>query len=146
MKLFPRLTAFTVATLIAISPLTTLAGEGHDHGEAPTASTGPALPRFAATSSTFELIGVLNGHDLTLWLERLGRYVGELHLHDNEGSTDDHLPVGKGNFPFDRLFAFLRGKGISPIVTVEPHTEQNLWDTLAYIRETNLLDHPGGNL
>ena len=31
-------------------------------------------------------------------------------------------------------------------VTVEPHTEQNLWDTLAYIRETNLLDHPGGNL
>jgi sugar phosphate isomerase/epimerase len=84
--------------------------------------------------------------DLTLWLERLGRYVGELHLHDNEGSTDDHLPVGKGNFPFDRLFAFLREKGISPIVTVEPHTEQNLWDTLAYIRETNLLDHPGGNL
>ena len=65
MKLFPRLTAFTVATLIAISPLTTLAGEGHDHGEAPTASTGPALPRFAATSSTFELIGVLNGHDMT---------------------------------------------------------------------------------
>jgi sugar phosphate isomerase/epimerase len=84
--------------------------------------------------------------DLSLWLERLGRYMGELHLHDNEGSTDDHLPLGKGNFPFIRLFAFLREKGMSPIVTVEPHTEQNLWDTLAHIRETNLLDHLGGQL
>ncbi|MDH1054623.1 hypothetical protein [Aquipseudomonas alcaligenes] len=69
MKLFPRLTAFTVATLIAIPPLTTLAGDGHDHGEAPAASTGSALPRFVATSATFELVGVLNGHDLTLWLD-----------------------------------------------------------------------------
>lgn len=69
MTLFPRLTAFTVATLIAITPLATLAGEGHDHGEAPAASSGPALPRFAATSENFELIGVLNGRDLTLWLD-----------------------------------------------------------------------------
>jgi sugar phosphate isomerase/epimerase len=84
--------------------------------------------------------------DLALWLERLGQYVGELHLHDNQGSTDDHLPLGKGNFPFDRLFAFLREKGMSPIVTVEPHTEQNLWDTLAHIHETNLLEHLGGDL
>ncbi|CAD5378520.1 conserved exported hypothetical protein [Pseudomonas sp. OF001] len=69
MTLFPRLTAFTVAILIAAAPLATQAGEGHDHGEAPATPTGPALPRFAATSDTFELVGVLDGHDLTLWLD-----------------------------------------------------------------------------
>lgn len=69
MTLFPRLTAFTVAILIAAAPLATQAGDGHDHGEAPATPTGPALPRFAATSDTFELVGVLNGHDLTLWLD-----------------------------------------------------------------------------
>ena len=69
MTLFPRLTAFTVAILIAAAPLATQAGEGHDHGEAPATPTGSALPRFAATSDTFELVGVLDGHDLTLWLD-----------------------------------------------------------------------------
>ncbi|MBV2133179.1 hypothetical protein KRX52_10230 [Pseudomonas sp. MAP12] len=69
MTLFPRLTAFTVATLIAAAPPATQAGEGHDHGEAPATPTGQALPRFAATSDTFELVGVLDGHDLTLWLD-----------------------------------------------------------------------------
>lgn len=84
MTLFPRLTAFTLAALIAT---TTLAGEGHDHGEAPAASSGPALPRFAATSATFELVGVLNGHDLTLWLDRAA---------DNSPVTDVTLSLMVG--------------------------------------------------
>ena len=78
--------------------------------------------------------------DLTLWLEKLGLHVGELHLHDNNGSSDDHLPVGRGSFPFPRLFTFLKEKGMTPIVTIEPHTEKNLWDTLDHIRETGLLE------
>ena len=47
-----------------------LAGDGHDHGEAPASSAGPALPRFAAASETFELVGVVNGKRLTLYLDR----------------------------------------------------------------------------
>ncbi len=49
-----------------------LAGEGHDHdhGPASPAAAGPALPRFAATSELFELVGVLNGRQLTLYLDR----------------------------------------------------------------------------
>ncbi len=45
-------------------------GEGHDHGDAAPAAGGPALPRFTATSETFELVGVLNGKQLTLYLDR----------------------------------------------------------------------------
>ena len=78
--------------------------------------------------------------DLALWLERLGPCMGELHLHDNNGSADDHLPVGKGNFPFSRLFAFLRERRMTPIITIEPHTEKNLRDTVVHLRETGLLN------
>lgn len=49
------------------------AGPGHDHAhdhEAPAAATGPALPRFAATSPAFELVGVVDGLQLTLYLDR----------------------------------------------------------------------------
>ena len=46
------------------------AGEGHDHGDAPAAMAGPALPRFTAVSELFELVGVLDGKHLTLYLDR----------------------------------------------------------------------------
>lgn len=55
------------AALFAANPA--WAGEGHDHGVAP-AATGTALPRFVAVSETFELVGVLNGTQLTLYLDR----------------------------------------------------------------------------
>ena len=47
-----------------------LAGEGHDHGAEAPSATGPALPRFAAVSDAFELVGVLNGKQLILYLDR----------------------------------------------------------------------------
>lgn len=58
----------------ALLPGPTLAGPGHDHGHdhggsAP-AATGPALPRFAAASDLFELVGVLDGRQVTLFLDR----------------------------------------------------------------------------
>ena len=51
-------------------PLPAHAGDGHDHGDAAPAAAGPALPRFAAVSDLFELVGVLDGQRLTLWLDR----------------------------------------------------------------------------
>lgn len=47
------------------------AGPGHDHShdDAP-AAIGEALPRFAAVSETFELVGVLDGKHLVLYLDR----------------------------------------------------------------------------
>jgi hypothetical protein len=45
------------------------AGDGHDHGEAPATAAGPASPRFSAVSDLFELVGVLDGHHLRLWLD-----------------------------------------------------------------------------
>lgn len=41
------------------------------------------------------------------YLEVLGDRL--LHLHDNHGQKDDHLPVGAGNVPWARLAPFLKG-------------------------------------
>jgi hypothetical protein len=63
------LSALAVAALLATSE-TAHSGEGHDHGsEAPTPA-GQALPRFTAVSESFELVGVLSGKQLTLYLDR----------------------------------------------------------------------------
>jgi len=71
MKPTPFIAALNLIAALAL-PLSAQAGPGHDHGHdhAAPASTGPALPRFAAESELFDLVGVLDGRRLTLYLDR----------------------------------------------------------------------------
>jgi hypothetical protein len=69
MKPFHSLAALGLAALLLGAGTSALAGDGHDHGDAAPAATGTALPRFAAVSETFELVGVLAGKQLTLYLD-----------------------------------------------------------------------------
>ena len=67
----PRtLAALLVAAFLVAQPAR--AGEGHDHGDAAPAAAGQALPRFTAESELFELVGVLSGKQITLYLDRFG--------------------------------------------------------------------------
>ena len=67
---------------------------------------------------------------LATWIEQMGPYLAQLHVHDNAGAADDHAPVGKGNFPFPAFFAGLREAGIFPLITLEPHSLDDLWKSL----------------
>lgn len=42
------------------------------------------------------------------WLVPLRDRIREFHLHDNHGRSDQHLPVGRGTFPFRELKHFLQ--------------------------------------
>ncbi len=67
------LRALAVPGIVAVllgSSLPVIAGDGHDHGDATPAAAAIALPRFAAVSEAFELVGVLDGRQLTLYLDR----------------------------------------------------------------------------
>lgn len=86
-----RLTAFCLVLLIG-APSTLLAEDGHDHGEAPAAPTGPALPRFSAVSETFELVGVLDETHLTLYLD---------HAADNSPVQGATLELEVGGIKVD---------------------------------------------
>lgn len=58
------------SALLMARPAVADDGHGHDHGsDAPTAA-GTAPPRFAAVSELFELVGVLDGPRITLYLDR----------------------------------------------------------------------------
>jgi len=64
----------TVATFMALiftllSPMA-IAGAGHDHGEAAPQTQGAALPRFVAVSEDLEMVGIVNGKQLTIYLDR----------------------------------------------------------------------------
>jgi sugar phosphate isomerase/epimerase len=73
------------------------------------------------------------------WINQLGPLTGQLHLHDNHGITDEHLPPGEGTFPFQSLVRKLRDMGRKPIVTLEAHSENHLRRSLENIRTMHLL-------
>jgi len=53
------------------------------------------------------------------WWEVLGDRVIALHLHDNDGLSDDHLPPGAGIFDFRSLVELLRAREPLPLMTLE---------------------------
>ncbi len=77
---------------------------------------------------------------LDVWMNEMGPYVGQIHLHDNGGKKDEHLAVGEGTFPFPKFFAGLKKNHKTPIITLEPHTEETLWRTVENIATMNLLE------
>ena len=70
MKASLTLVAWSLAAVLAGVTPQALAGEGHDHGDAPAPVAGPMLPRFTAVSELFELVGVVDGKHITLYLDR----------------------------------------------------------------------------
>jgi sugar phosphate isomerase/epimerase len=68
---------------------------------------------------------------LNAWLESLGRLIGQVHLHDNLGQKDDHLPLGRGRIDFAQLFAYLRAQcPTPPLMTLEVHQREDVWPSL----------------
>lgn len=101
MILLKRLNAFCLAALVAATPLATWADAGHDHGAPTPAELGSGLPRFGAVSETFELVGVLQGKQLTLYLDRAGDNspVKDATLELELGGVKvDVKPLGEGEF------------------------------------------------
>ena len=87
------------AWMLAVGAAPAWAAGGHDHGDGPAAATGKALPRFAATSELFELVGVIDGLKLTLYLD---------HSADNAPVRDARLELEIGG---QKLSLTPRGDG-----------------------------------
>ena len=67
--------------------------------------------------------------DFRSWLEVLGPFLGQLHVHDNRGQADEHLAVGKGNIDLKSFFLLLKDySGL--IVTLEPHKEEDIFTSI----------------
>ena len=60
------------------------------------------------------------------WFRQLGKRVIEVHIHDNNGGRDEHLPPGDGDIDFTKFFGLLRNCSQDVIYTIEPHKEEHL--------------------
>jgi len=69
-----------------------------------------------------------------LWLDTLGDYIGQFHLHDNDRTFDQHLGMGSGSIDFEPVWRHIRSKKETPpVITLEPHEKEDLLDSLEYL-------------
>ena len=71
--------------------------------------------------------------DLNEWINQLGPFLGLLHLHDNNGVLDDHLALGAGTIDFKGFFNCLKERGLRPSITLEPHQEDWVRQSLDFL-------------
>ena len=62
--------------------------------------------------------------DMERWIKALGTRIRHLHLHDNDGSWDQHQCMGQGTINWDEYHALLVKYSITPSITLEPHGEE----------------------
>lgn len=67
---------------------------------------------------------------LAEWWQGLKGHLLEMHLHDNLGDDDRHLPPGWGKADWPGLRSRLDAQEKLPVLTLEPHQEPYLWASL----------------
>lgn len=75
-------------------------------------------------------MNVFSEMNMEEWLDALGPFLKQLHLHDNDGTWDQHWAIGAGKIPFEVLFRVVNTHKIKPVVTLEAHHEDWLWESL----------------
>ncbi len=74
------------------------------------------------------------------WLAQAGPYIRQFHLHDNDGSADQHAPLGSGRIRFDVIKKFISGMERPPVITLEAHSEPDIWKTLEGFRRLEFME------
>ena len=82
-------------------------------------------------------IGHANYSDVPLceWFSKLGEKIGYIHLSDNFGKFDDHLPLGQGSVSCEEADRLIRKYGAAKKITLEMNTLEESKAALSFIRE-----------
>lgn len=122
---------FLPALVLALLPFAVLADEGHGgHGAPPSALPAALAPRLEAQSETFELVAILEGGKLTLYLDRYA---------SNEPVTNAAIEIESGTF---KTTAQPGGEGVytAPAEALTEPGQYPLVFTVRAAGETDLLN------
>jgi len=71
------------------------------------------------------------------WPASLNKYplgsIKEVHLSDNNGDEDSHMPLGEGKINFEGLFSEIHNRGEDPIYIIESHSRHDVVKSVEFI-------------
>lgn len=71
---------------------------------------------------------------IAAWFEMLGPYIDYLHLSDNPGAFDDHLPMGAGTVDWAETDSLVKALGRPCIMTMEVGGVPEVGESFAFMR------------
>lgn len=60
------------------------------------------------------------------WVTSLGKRISYVHLHDNDGCGDQHLPLGQGNIPLQEVLSALEAQAPQAVWMIETEATASL--------------------
>ncbi len=105
----------------------------------------PVFERFPSLKLTLDIghanIGSKKGDRILAFIEAFGHRIGHVHVSDNLGKADDHLPVGAGAVDFAKTIRALKKAGYEDTFTLEIFSSDRRYlgvsrDRLAALLET----------
>lgn len=72
-------------------------------------------------------------HSVSEWIEACGPYLGHIHIHDNDGTGDQHKGLGKGTLPLETLVAQLETLPQQLTWTIECQTMEDDRESHAWL-------------
>lgn len=69
------------------------------------------------------------------WIKTLAPYIKEVHVHNNDGNFDAHLPLRDGIIDYNKIFKLIDDEVGEYIITLEPINEENLVMDLKWLEE-----------
>lgn len=67
-----------------------------------------------------------------VWMEKLRPYIGYMHLNDNMGVYDEHMPIGTGTIDWIGLREQIQALEQEPIMTIEVTKPEDFEKSVAY--------------
>ena len=69
------------------------------------------------------------------WFDQLGEWIRYLHLSDNMGEFDDHLPLGKGTIDWEQVNVLWKALGKDIPITLETGDLESARESIRFLRE-----------
>ena len=79
------------------------------------------------------------------WFEELGDRIVYLHLSDNMGTYDDHLPIGDGTVDWEEVDGLWRSLKRDTFITLETNGIRATADSIGYLKNRGLFGLSGDN-
>ena len=82
-------------------------------------------------------LGHANYSDIPIsqWFEELGEWIGYIHLSDNLGKYDDHLPLGDGSLDWDEADRLWKSLSRNTFITIETNGIPATTDAVRFLKE-----------
>lgn len=72
------------------------------------------------------------------WIEALGEHIGYVHLHNNDGTRDEHRGLLQGTIPIEEIIGLLKEKAPKAHWSLEVSNEEELVESIEWLVGKNL--------